>query len=99
MSQKEADRDFITRLKKQPRLLARMEALLSVVENAGNDLKKASEAEQRVIEEVRQLGQEALQGWAATRIEQMSEEANKTAGIRRAGKKNSVGTARSGSSK
>jgi hypothetical protein len=35
-----------------------------VVENAEGDLIKASEAEQRVIEEIRQLGQAALQGWA-----------------------------------
>ena len=36
----------------------------SVVENAAGDVVKADEAEQRVIEELRQLGQQALQSWA-----------------------------------
>lgn len=87
MSQGKADQDLTTRLKKHPKLLARVEALLEVVENAGDDIKKASEAEQRVIEAVRQMGQDALQGWAETRITRVSEDANKTAGLRIAGKK------------
>jgi hypothetical protein len=52
------------RLKHHPELKAKIETLLSVVENAQGDLEKANEAEQRVIEEIRQLGQAALQGWA-----------------------------------
>ena len=52
------------RLNRYPELKAKMEALLLVVENAEGDLVKANEAEQRVIEEIRQLGQAALQGWA-----------------------------------
>jgi len=36
-----------------------------VVENAEGDLVKANEAEQRVVEEIQQLGQTALQGWAS----------------------------------
>lgn len=34
------------------------------MENAEGDWVKANEAEQRVIEEIQQLGQAALQGWA-----------------------------------
>ncbi len=52
------------RLNRQPELRTKIESLLSVVENAEGDLVKANEAEQRVIEEIRQLGQVALQGWA-----------------------------------
>lgn len=52
------------RLKCHPELKTKIESLLSVVENAEGDLLKANEAEQRVIEEIRQLGQVALQGWA-----------------------------------
>jgi hypothetical protein len=99
MSEEKADMDLITRLKKHPKLFARMEELLGVVENAAGDIKKASEAETRVIEEVRQMGQEALSSWAAGRVEKVSEEAATRKGVRSAGKKNSAGKARSGSLK
>lgn len=48
------------RLKRHPELKARIETLLSVVENAEGDLVKANAAEQRVVEEIQQLGQAAL---------------------------------------
>ena len=53
------------RLNRHPELKARIETLLSVVGNAEGDLIKANEAEQRVVEEIQQLGQTALQGWAS----------------------------------
>lgn len=83
---------FEQRLNAHPELKARFEVLLSVVENAQGDLIRADAAEQRVIEEIRQLGQVALQNWA-TRQEQQQSEAftgeNPTAN--RGGKKNSIG--------
>jgi hypothetical protein len=98
MNQEQKKEDIAERLKKHPKLLARVEELLGVVENAGGDIKKASEAEMRVIEEVRQMGHEALRTWATGQAEKVSEEANKREGVRRAGKKNCAGTARSASS-
>jgi hypothetical protein len=41
-----------------------MESLLEVVENTHGDLVKATEVEQRVIEELRQMGNEVLTDWA-----------------------------------
>ena len=99
MSQNERDTNLLVRLKKYPKLLARMEGLLEVVENSAGDLKKASDAERRVIEEVRKMGHEVLSDWAANRANKVSEEADQREGVRRAGKKNSAGTAPSGSSK
>jgi hypothetical protein len=52
------------RLKDHPELMERLHVLADVVENVGNDLEKADQVERRVIEEVRQLGQVVLQGWA-----------------------------------
>jgi len=52
------------RLNAHPELKAKVEDLLSVVENAKGDLIRADAAEQRVLEEIRQLGQSALQSWA-----------------------------------
>lgn len=99
MSREPKDLELIERLKKHPKLFERMQELLGVVENAGGDLKKAADAEMRVIEEIRQMGHEALSAWANGQAEKASEEANKKDSVRRAGKKNSSGTARSASSK
>ena len=54
----------MTRLNHHPHLRERMETLLNVVENVAGDCTKAEAAEQAVSEELRQLGNEALQCWA-----------------------------------
>jgi hypothetical protein len=56
--------DFLERLQRHPHLRAKFESLLDVVENASGDVVKAHQAEQRVFEELRQMGQEAIQAWA-----------------------------------
>jgi hypothetical protein len=53
------------RLNAQPQLKVGIESLLAIVEDADDDVKKADEAERRVIEELRRLGKEALRSWAA----------------------------------
>jgi hypothetical protein len=52
------------RLNRHPELRDKIVALLSVVENAEGDIVKAHAAEERVVEEIRQIGQTALQAWA-----------------------------------
>jgi hypothetical protein len=64
---------FEQRLNAHPELRAKFEVLLSVVENAQGDLIRADAAEQRVIEEIRQLGQTALQEWAIRQQQRQSE--------------------------
>lgn len=64
---------FEQRLNAHPELRAKVEVLLSVVENAQGDLVLADAAEQRVIEEIRQLGQVALQDWATRQEHKQSE--------------------------
>lgn len=61
------------RLNLHPELKAKIEVLLSVVENTGGDLIRADEAEEQVLEEIRQLGQTALQTWAIQQQQQQSE--------------------------
>lgn len=99
MSQEQEDLDLITRLRRRPKLFARVEGLLKVVENSAGDIKKAAEAEMRVMEEVRQMGHEALQSWATDQVEKTREAANETEGVRSAGKKNFAGAAPSASLK
>jgi len=88
------------RLAHHPELKAKIEALLAVVENAQGDVVKANDAEQRVIEEIRQLGQAALQGWASRQNQAQSDQWLKAQPqVRRSGQKNSTGTVASASSK
>ena len=58
------------RLNKHPHLKKRIEELLEVVENTDGDFQKANDAEQRVIEELRKMGNEILHDWASNREKQ-----------------------------
>ena len=85
--------DLGSRLERHPHLRARIEGLLDIIDNAGDDIEKASAAEQRVMEELRRMGNEALHCWAenqerkkAEKLEQSEAQVNKKA------KKNSTGT-------
>ena len=88
------------RLNRHPELKAKIEALLSVVENAEGDLVKANEAEQRGIEEIRQLGQTALQEWATRQNQAQQDEFIQTnPQAQRTRKKTFTGTVASAQSK
>jgi hypothetical protein len=90
----QAPESFEQRLNAYPELRAKFEVMLSVVENAQGDLIQADAAEQRVIEEIRQLGQVVLQDWATRQEHQQSEAfSQENATANRGGKKNSIGTA------
>ena len=93
------DARLLARLKQHPQLRGRVERLIDLVEDAGDDLRKADEAERRVIEEVRGLGQELLEDWADGQVAKRADELERTPGIWREGKKNSAGTVRSATSK
>jgi low affinity Fe/Cu permease len=88
------------RLREHPDLQEKIEALISVVENAQGDVTTANEAEQRVIEEIQKLGQAALQGWATQQQQQQQQDfASNHPEAHRSRKKNSIGTADSAPSK
>src|SRR5258708_13572859 len=79
------------RLEDHPELRARVERLLGVVEKAAGDVEKAAEAERRVIEELRQMGSEALHAWARSQEEKKVEEYSGKPGINRKEKKTCIG--------
>ena len=82
------DERLLARLKKHPQLRGRIERLVDLVEDVGDDLRKADEAERRVIEEVRRLGQEVLEGWADGQVTKNGREAlDRTSGVWREGEK------------
>jgi hypothetical protein len=66
--------------------------MLAIMENAGGDVEQASEAEKRIIEELRRMGNEVLQGWARQQQEKKAEEYNRKPGVNRKEKKRSTGT-------
>ncbi len=67
------DTKLLALLNRHPGLKSRVQALADIVEDSDGDLARADEAERRVIEEVRRLGQEALQGWAEAQIARVGE--------------------------
>jgi hypothetical protein len=63
------DELFLTRLQHYPSLRERMETLLNIVDNVAGDCTKADAAEQAVLDEVRRLGNAALQSWAEQAVQ------------------------------
>jgi hypothetical protein len=88
------DRDqvLLERLKRHPQMRTRVESLLAVVEDAEGDGERADAAERRVIEELRQMGNEALTAWAERGVEKQAVLAQAEPDWRPGGEKNSTGT-------
>jgi hypothetical protein len=87
-----SDEELLRGLNANPHIKSRIAAMLAVVEDAGGDLKEADAAEMRLIEEIRRLGQEALQAWAHRQAANTEHEARQHGSLHREGKKNSAGT-------
>src|SRR5271170_5928889 len=68
----------------------RVASIVCAVGNVDGDLGEADAAEERLVEEMRLLGREALQGWADDRVEATEREVRGQAGMHRQGK-NSAG--------
>jgi hypothetical protein len=86
------DAKLLALLNRHRGLKSRVEALAAIIDDPEGDLARADEAERRVIEEVRRLGQEALQGWAEGQVARATVQGDEAPELRRAGKKNSAGT-------
>ena len=80
------------RLQRHPKLLARILALLDVVDNSSGDVVKADQAEQRVADELRQLGQQALLDWAVRKHALLQHHSDLREDLTRKEKKASTGT-------
>ena len=87
-----SDEAILRGLNANPQIKNRIASMLAVVEDAAGDLKEADAAEMRLIEEVRRLGQEAMQAWANKQIELTEQEVRRGGQVQREGKKNSAGT-------
>ena len=81
---------LVAKLDKHPWIKEWIASMLEVVENTQGDLKRADEAEERVIEEVRRMGQQVLQAWAASRVEHTEHALRQEGLASRQGKKTSL---------
>jgi hypothetical protein len=82
-------RSLEERLAEHPGLREQVEGLLQEVENEKGRITTADEAEDAVVERLRQMGREALRSWAQQR--QQALDAPKNPGERQGGKKNCAG--------
>ena len=74
-----------------PNLRDRIASIVGAIEDTDGNLKEADAAEERIIEEMRHLGREAMQGWAERQVEVTEQEIRQQPQMHRQGKKNSAG--------
>ena len=78
------------RLDEFPEMRQRIEEMLAIMENEAGDVVKADDAEERIIQELRRMGQQALQGWAERKQGRVEQEQLGRAGVTRKEKKTSL---------
>ena len=86
-----SDEALLAFFQSHPSFRDRLASIVGAVGNLDGDLQEADAAEDRLVEEMRLLGREALQGWADERVEATEREIRQQAGMHRHGKKNSTG--------
>src|ERR1700678_3983758 len=86
-----SDEALLAILHAHPDLRDRIASIALTVENSEGDLKEPDAAEERIIEEMRLLGREAMQGWAERQVAVKEQEIRQQPQMHRQGKKNSAG--------
>jgi hypothetical protein len=82
-----SDAELLAFLHEHPELRSRFASIVRAVENSDGDLAEADAAEDRLVEEMRLLGRDALQGWAARRVDVTEQEIRQEPQMHRQGKK------------
>ena len=85
------DKDFLDTLQKHPQLFEKFKQLLLIAENETDDCLTADEAEEKLVQEVRQLGNTLLHSWAQKKHSSLEQKYERRSGMQRRGKKNSIG--------
>jgi hypothetical protein len=86
-----SDEALMAALRAHPELRKRVGSIVLAVEGDEGELKEADAAEERIVDEMRLLGREALRGWAEKRIEATEREIRQRPQMHRQGEKNSAG--------
>ncbi len=90
-TRKLSDETLLAFFETHPGLRDRMASIVEAVANSEGNLEEADAAEERLVEEMRLLGREAMQSWADARVEATERDVRRQAGMHRQGKKNSAG--------
>jgi len=86
-----SDEALMAALRSHPELRKRVSSIVSAVEGDAGELKEADAAEERMVEEMRLLGREALRSWAENRVEATERDIRQRPQMHRQGEKNSAG--------
>ena len=83
------------RLRRYPELEGKVKELLDVVENVSGDANKADDAEDLIWDQLRQIGQRALQDWGERKHERVLRESDTRQELTKKEKRGSIGLRRS----
>ena len=86
-----SDEALMAALRAHPELRQRVASIVLAVEGGGGELKEADAAEERMVEETRLLGLEALRSWAESRVAATEREIRQRPQMHRQGEKKSAG--------
>lgn len=81
----------VERLAQYPDLIVRVDGLLDVMENSKGDCIKARDAENRVTQELQQMGNDVLTSWASRQTKNVANEFMADKNAIKHGKKNCIG--------
>jgi uncharacterized protein with PhoU and TrkA domain len=70
----QSERNLIRRLRKQPKMMERVERILEIANSSEGPLKTADEIEELLLEEMRRLGNDTMTEWATQAEERVSRE-------------------------
>ena len=82
---------LIRKLESYPEVLDRVERIMEVVENDTGEAITADEAEELLVQELRRMGHDALQGWARRKEVKLERDYSGRSGVVRREKKDSTG--------
>ena len=83
----QSENDLVKRLLQHPELHECVEELLRIVENSDGQAFTADEAEEQIAEQIRRVGQDAMQTWAMRKHKQVEEHYEQKKGYKRREKK------------
>jgi hypothetical protein len=86
--------ELAERLNRHPEFRDKVEELLDIVDNKSGNANKADDAEDLIWEELRAMGQRALQDWAERKHERVVGESDNREELSKKEKKGSTGTRR-----
>jgi len=93
-SDKQRVEELAERLNRHPEFRDKVEELLDIVDNKSGNANKADDAEDLIWEELREMGQRAMQDWAERKHERVVAESENRKELSKKEKRGSTGTRR-----